>query len=232
MNKSSLIWKMSMLAFSLGIWSFFMGSWTMGLGVIALITVHEVGHMIAARRLGLKASLPEFTPVGAFVEVSGVKSLADETYIKLAGPLVGGLASIATMAVGFWLSLPAMFEVGLFGVFLNLINLIPLDPLDGGALGQSFGRFAWIFGAFVFAIVFWMLYQVSAFNLVFGAVIALGALQSIAVRNQARKLEPAYFAGSWRFSHFFFYLLTGAALYAIYANPALAVNLAILLGAR
>src|SRR3977135_3519976 len=35
-------------------------SWTFALGFVLMILIHEVGHMIEARRQGLKVSLPTF----------------------------------------------------------------------------------------------------------------------------------------------------------------------------
>lgn len=226
--------QLGMLLVSIAFWAFLLNSVTMAVGIIALIAVHEVGHMIAAKRLGLQVSLPEFTPMGAYVRVVGERSIEDESYIKLAGPLVGGLASVGCMVLGYVLSLPQLFEVGLFGVFLNLVNLIPLDPLDGGAFGQYFGRFAWLFGGAIFLWVFWMLYQISPANLVFGAFIGLAALGSVRARSQQWQEQPAYFqmSGGKRVLMLLAYGLTGIGLYAVYNHPQLISSLAMAIGLR
>jgi len=234
--KSTPIPRLLMLAFSVAFWAYFFNSVTMAVGLMALIAVHEFGHMLAALRLGLRASWPEFTPLGAYVRVEGERSIADETYIKLAGPLLGGLASLVTMLGGFALSLPAMMEVGAFGVFLNLLNLLPLDPLDGGSFAQLlggplFGRFAWVFGGLVFLPVFWYLVSISSMNIVFGAFIALGAFAASGARAK-QWLKPEYFqiSGGKRLVMLCAYLLVAALLGTFYAKPDLIAELAFLLG--
>ena len=223
-----------MLLVSIGFWAVLLNSVTMACGVIALIAVHEVGHMIAAMRLGLRVSLPEFNPMGAHVRVVGQRSIEDEAYVKLAGPLVGGLASLSTMLLGYLLSMPGMFEVGVFGVFLNLLNLIPLDPLDGGALGQLVGRYAWLFGGAVFLWVFWMLYQMNPANAVFGAFILMGAIGAYSVRSKQWDHMPEYFTigGGKRALLLLAYGLTGLSLYLVYQNPKLISAFALAVGLR
>ena len=93
-----------------------------------------MGHVIALRREGIKASAPMFIPfMGALISA---RSLGDnalaEARVGLAGPILGTIGSAACIAVwqitghDYWRAL------GYVGLFLNLFNLLPVVPLDGG----------------------------------------------------------------------------------------------------
>ena len=66
-----------MFALSLGIWWLLLGSIQMALGFFALIFVHEMGHVIAAKQKGLSVTMPTFTPFGAYVQTERCRSASD-----------------------------------------------------------------------------------------------------------------------------------------------------------
>ncbi len=108
--------------------------WKFGLGFVALLLVHELGHVIELRRQGVPASAPLFIPfMGAVV---GMKQLPEnawnEARVALAGPLLGGLGAAAVWAAGLWLHSDLLVALAFTGFFLNLFNLLPVSPLDGG----------------------------------------------------------------------------------------------------
>ena len=79
---------------SVAAYSLFWG-WTFAAGFVVLIFIHEMGHVIALRREGIKASAPMFIPfMGALITS---RSLGDnalaEARVGLAGPLLGSLAA-------------------------------------------------------------------------------------------------------------------------------------------
>src|ERR1051326_5917401 len=52
---------------TIGLYAMFWGVW-FSVGVVLLILVHECGHLLAAKRLGLKVGAPVFIPfMGAFI---------------------------------------------------------------------------------------------------------------------------------------------------------------------
>ena len=68
-------------------------------GFVVLLLVHELGHVIALRREGIKASAPMFVPfLGAVITA---KSLGDnataEARVGLAGPILGSIGAAACM---------------------------------------------------------------------------------------------------------------------------------------
>jgi Zn-dependent protease len=76
--------------------------WQFGVGLVVLLFVHEMGHVVALRRHGLKASAPMFVPfMGAVI---WARSLGDdaltESRVGLAGPIFGAAASGAVAIAG------------------------------------------------------------------------------------------------------------------------------------
>jgi Zn-dependent protease len=140
---------LSGLGFFASIWFYalFWG-WKFAVVFVLLILIHELGHAAAMRFYGVPASLPYFIPgLGAMIKMRGrPSSQLEESYIALAGPLTGTLASLACYAYGeatgdrFWTALAYT------GFFLNLFNLFPVLPLDGGRVVGAISPRIWIFG--------------------------------------------------------------------------------------
>ena len=75
---------------SVAAYSLFWG-WEFAAGFVVLLFLHEMGHVIALRREGIKASAPMFIPfLGAaiFSKSLGENALA-EARVGLAGPILG-----------------------------------------------------------------------------------------------------------------------------------------------
>ena len=109
-------------------------SWTFALGFVLMILVHELGHMLEARRQGLKVSLPTFIPFfGAFVtiEKAGLTPWRN-ALISLAGPFVGGLAAAVVWAIGAARGSPMLEVLANIALLLNAFNMLPIGFLDGG----------------------------------------------------------------------------------------------------
>jgi Zn-dependent protease len=104
-----------------------------GLGLVASIYVHEVGHVAALRRYGIAASAPMFVPgLGAFVRMSQYPTDAhEEARTGLAGPLWGLIAAIAAAVLGAAMHSTVATSVASAGATLNLFNLIAVWSLDG-----------------------------------------------------------------------------------------------------
>ncbi|HLX33346.1 MAG TPA: site-2 protease family protein, partial [Gaiellaceae bacterium] len=106
----------SFAAFAIGF-----GDWRFGLGFVLLILVHELGHIVEARRQGLHVSLPTFIPlIGAYVTIrhAGLAPWRN-ALVSLAGPLVGGLAAAGLWAVGSARSSHLLLQLAYIGFLLN-----------------------------------------------------------------------------------------------------------------
>jgi Zn-dependent protease len=111
--------------------------WQFALGVVLMILFHELGHYVEAAREGLNPSLPVFIPfLGAYVKHTGGNPW-QTARVAIAGPILGGITSAATLAVGRSVGSDLLVALAYFGFFINLINLVPFGIFDGGAVWRS-----------------------------------------------------------------------------------------------
>ncbi|HKZ02310.1 MAG TPA: site-2 protease family protein [Pyrinomonadaceae bacterium] len=119
---------------------------TFSLTLLAILTAHEMGHYLACRRYGVKATLPFFIPApplflagtfGAFIKIRSVipsrKALFD---IGLAGPLAGFIVALPVAVIGILNAGPPQPPLGgelifndplLFRLLAKLLG-VQLDP--------------------------------------------------------------------------------------------------------
>jgi Zn-dependent protease len=130
--------------FSVAAYSLWFHSWTFALGFVLMIFVHELGHIVEARRQGLKASAPTFIPFfGAFVTIerAGLTPWRN-ALISLAGPLFGGAAAGIVWLVGNARGSSMLEVLANIAFLLNAFNMIPIGFLDGGQALRA-AREAW-----------------------------------------------------------------------------------------
>jgi len=122
--------------------------WPFAVGFIVLIFVHEMGHLIAARIVGLKVGLPVFIPfLGAAIALKEAPPNAwIEAIVGIGGPLLGSLGSLLVASVYFLTGNPLYIVLGYTGCFLNLFNLIPMIPFDGGRIVSAVSPWLWFVG--------------------------------------------------------------------------------------
>jgi Zn-dependent protease len=108
--------------------------WRFAAGLIASIYVHEMGHVAALRRYGIRASAPMFIPgLGAVVRMhQAPQDAARDARVGLAGPLWGLCAALAAYAVYFATKSAIWGAIAHTGAWINLFNLLPVWQLDGG----------------------------------------------------------------------------------------------------
>jgi Zn-dependent protease len=127
--------------------------WQFAVGFVVLLFIHEMGHVVALRRHGIKASAPMFVPfMGAVI---WARSLGDdaltEARVGLAGPYFGAAAAAAVAIIGLATNSGLLEALGYIGFLLNLFNLLPVVPLDGGRAMAAMAPWMWFvgFGALV-----------------------------------------------------------------------------------
>jgi Zn-dependent protease len=124
-------------------------SWKFAIGFVLLLLVHEMGHVLQARREGLDASAPVFIPfLGAAILLKDLdkKDAATEARVGLAGPVIGSLGALGCVGL-YELTGNEMYQALAFvGFFLNLFNLLPVLPLDGGRAMAALSPWMWIAG--------------------------------------------------------------------------------------
>jgi Zn-dependent protease len=107
--------------------------WRFALGLVLSIYVHEMGHVAALRRYGVKAGAPMFIPgFGAMVRLHQYPATPrEDARVGLAGPLWGLAACLATYGVYLVTQWPSWAAIAKVGAWINLLNLAPIWQLDG-----------------------------------------------------------------------------------------------------
>jgi Zn-dependent protease len=125
--------------------------WQFAVGFVLLLLVHECGHLLVAKKFGLKVSAPVFIPfMGAFILLKDLPRNAwIEACVGIGGPMLGTFGALACNALGELADAPIFFALAWFGYFLNLFNLTPVGMLDGGRIVTAMSRWLWIPGFFV-----------------------------------------------------------------------------------
>jgi Zn-dependent protease len=105
-------------------------------GFVVLIFVHECGHLIAAKRLGLRVGAPVFIPfMGAFIALKDAPRNAwIEAQVGIGGPLAGAAGSAVCYGIYQYTGNELFKGLAYSGFFLNLFNLAPIGFLDGGRI--------------------------------------------------------------------------------------------------
>jgi len=130
LTKLGTVWTMLL---SLGVyWTLY--GWQFALGLVLCIYVHEIGHVVALKRLGIAASSPMFIPgLGAVVRLNQYPiDVDEEAQVGLAGPRWGLGISLVVFAFSQLLHSPMLSAIAHVSAWINLFNLLPIPPLDGG----------------------------------------------------------------------------------------------------
>jgi Zn-dependent protease len=172
----------SVAAYSL-IWG-----WRFAFGFVVLLFVHEMGHVIALRREGVKASAPLFIPfMGAVVWARSLGGNAvAEARVGLAGPVLGSLGAAACLAIALVTGRDFWMALAFTGFFLNLFNLLPVVPLDGGRAMAAMAPWMW-FAGLAAIVAMAILFP----NPIIVIIAVIGALDVFGRWSQRRRGDPA-----------------------------------------
>jgi Zn-dependent protease len=151
-----------------------LGGWWFGIGLVALIFIHEMGHVLELRRQGVPASAPLFIPfMGAVVGMKQMPHNAwKEAQVALAGPLLGSAGAAAVWGVGVAYDSRFLKAMAFVGFLINLFNLLPIVPLDGGRAVAALHPALWAVG--LAGLVLLEIYRPTP---IIPIVILLGALE-------------------------------------------------------
>jgi Zn-dependent protease len=171
-----------------------------GVGIVLLILIHESGHVVVARIMGLPVTLPVMIPfLGAFVSMKQQpRTVAQESIMAIGGPVLGSIA--AGLCYLGYLTMPnsstgqLLRALAYFGFLINLFNLIPLTPLDGGRVTSLLSKWFNVAGLVIAAglLLFEMQSGTSVSPVLF-LVLIFGAFATYQ-RFRSTVLNPAYYA--------------------------------------
>jgi Zn-dependent protease len=174
--------------------------WAFGVGIVLLILVHESGHVVVARAMGMPVTLPVMIPfLGAFVSMKQQpRSVAQESVMAIGGPILGtvaaGLCYLGYLATPDSSTGQLLRALAYFGFLINLFNLVPVTPLDGGRVLSLLSKWFNVAGLVVAAGL--LLYEMSigtTVSPVLFLVLIFGAFSTFQ-RFRSTVLNPAYYA--------------------------------------
>jgi Zn-dependent protease len=172
--------------------------WWFAVGFVALLFVHEMGHVIQLRREGIRATAPVFVPfLGAVV---GMKQMPGdalaEARVGLAGPILGTAGSAVCLVLAEATGSSALRALAYVGFLLNLINLVPLTPFDGGRAMAAMAPAMWFVGLGV--MVFLLLITHITFLLIFVLFGGYDTYRRWKLRKTGSPQQAAYYRVSPR----------------------------------
>ena len=133
----------------ISIWFYAMNwGWRFAVGFVVLIFIHECGHLVVARKFGLKVGAPVFIPfMGAFIALKDAPRNAwMEACVGIGGPLFGAAGALACELIYLGTGQGLFRALAYSGFFLNLFNLAPIGFLDGGRIATALSPWLWVAG--------------------------------------------------------------------------------------
>ena len=192
---------------TVGVYAMTWGVW-FAIGFVLLLLVHECGHLLAAKRIGLKVGAPVFIPfMGAFIALKEAPRNAwIEAQVGIGGPLLGTLGAALCEILFFVTGNPMFSALAYTGFLLNLFNLAPVGFLDGGRIVTALSPWLWLVG---FLILLVMTIMNPNFILILILVFSVPRLLSLFKRKS--KEQRRYFevtaAQRWTMAFLYFGLV-------------------------
>jgi Zn-dependent protease len=120
--------------------SFFaMFGWETAAMLLGLILIHEIGHVVAMRWVGIPVKGIYFVPFfgGVAVSADRYRSEGERGLVALMGP--GFSLATTALFAGYAMQGGDQFarELAFMSAILNVLNLLPILPLDGGHVLQA-----------------------------------------------------------------------------------------------
>ena len=165
--------------------------WQFALGFVLLLLIHETGHLVVAKKFGLKVGAPVFIPfMGAFIALKEAPRNAwVEACVGIGGPMLGSFGALICNALGEMFAAPIFIALAWFGYFLNLFNLTPVGMLDGGRIVTALSRWLWLPG---FALLLWFVW-IYPTNFIVWVIAALSLPRIYSLFRKRTEEEQRYF---------------------------------------
>ena len=185
-----------------------MWGWQFGVGFVLLLLVHECGHLLVAKKFGLKVGAPVFIPfMGAFIALKEAPRNAwMEACVGIGGPMLGTFGALICNSLGEVSGAPVFIALAWFGYFLNLFNLTPVGMLDGGRIVTALSRWLWLPG---FAVLIWFGWKFPNFVVWLMVLLSLPRIYSLFRKRseEERRYYEVTPAQRWTMSILYFGLI-------------------------
>ena len=118
---------------SLGLYAMFF-TWQFAVLLTIILIVHELGHVWAMYRSGMKIRGVYMIPFfgAATVTDDSWPSWYAQAKVNLEGPLWGTYCTILCLVIYLFHPSPFWIALALWGALINFLNMLPIQPLDGG----------------------------------------------------------------------------------------------------
>lgn len=140
---------------SVGAYSLWGGPW-FAVGLVAMIFIHEMGHVVEIRRQGMAATAPIFIPFfgAAIFQRSHAQSPMRQAQIGIAGPIAGTIGATAALVLYGSTHWEPLLLAAYLGFLINLFNMIPFGMLDGGWILAPVSKWVQVAGLALLAYLF------------------------------------------------------------------------------
>jgi Zn-dependent protease len=164
--------------------------WRFAVGFVILIFVHECGHLIMAKRLGLRVGAPMFIPfVGALIMLKeSPRNAWIEALVGIGGPLLGTVGAVVCYGIYQVTGEPFYCALALTGFLINLFNLAPLGFLDGGRIVTALSPWLWLVGMVVVGLMLFL-----HFNLLLVLILIMSLPRLFSLFRKKTEAEARYF---------------------------------------
>src|SRR2546421_430693 len=155
--------------------------------LLAMIFVHEMGHVLEIRRQGMQATAPIFIPFlgAAIFQRSHPTSALKQAQIGIAGPIAGTIGATAAFLLYLSTGWDVLLLAAFLGFIINLFNLIPVWQLDGSWILAPVSKWVYVGGyGLVILAVLWL-------HSIFLIIIAIFGISSLI--NRFRSAESPYY---------------------------------------
>lgn len=196
LSKAKWMTTVASLIASLGAYRLLHFSWTLALGLLGIVLIHELGHAFVMRLHGLRAGAPVFIPfVGAMIALRDQpRDAMVEAEVGYGGPMAGAIASTLAF-VASWVTGDTDWLLAAAGGFLlNLFNMIPVIPLDGGRIVAAISPRIWLLGIVGMITCFALTWQIPGLlpvNALFLAFSAISLGNALKAWQDPKHLGPA-----------------------------------------
>lgn len=135
------------MVFTIGTYSMFFGV-PYAVGMVGLITVHEVGHALVMHQRGIPFSPMVFMPfMGAMIQMNQrPRNAWEDALVAFGGPALGSLGAAGVAVAGHMTQSQLLFALADFGFMVNLFNLMPLGSMDGGRIAGALSPWSHVVG--------------------------------------------------------------------------------------
>lgn len=136
--KGMKVGKVGLAAGSMATYSV-MFTWEFALAMMAMLFIHEGGHVWAMRRVGMRTKGIYLIPGlgGVAVAEDDFPSRGAEVFVAIAGPIAGLLLAALAGCAYLISHSPMWAAISGWMALVNVINLAPVNPLDGGRIVKS-----------------------------------------------------------------------------------------------